>query len=177
MRGYSRVHQLGFVVRDLEKAMSEYGKIYKVKKWYGVINNPQGDLFYKGQKFTDDGYDMRIGYSGSTEIELITTAREDNIYGTFLKQCGEGLHHISFFVKDIRPYVEEYKKMGFEVLQNGTVNGKTMNTNFAYLQIPGEGFTRIVEFSDVKTKGGMTLSRNRYNIGIGTLTGDLYRIK
>ena len=31
---YPFVHQLGFVVRDMEKAMEEYGKIYHIKKWY-----------------------------------------------------------------------------------------------------------------------------------------------
>lgn len=177
MKKFSRVHQLGFVVRDMDKAMYEYGRIYKIKKWYGVVNNPKGKLYYKGKEFTDEGYDMRIGYSGATEIELITTAVGDNIYGGFLSKCGEGLHHVSFFVRNIAPYVEEYKKMGFEIIQNGTINGKTLITKFAYLSKPDEGYTRIVEFSEVKTKGGLSLGRNRFNIGLGALTGNLYKVK
>lgn len=172
MKGFPRVHQLGFVVRDMERAMQEYGNIYRIKQWYRPVNEPQGKLYYRGQRFSDSGYDMRIGYCGSTEIELITTAAKENIYTTFLEECGEGLHHISFFVSDIDRYVDTYKNLGFEVIQNGTINGKSMCTRFAYLAIPGEHSTRIVEFSEVKA-GKLALSRNRFNIRLGVLTGNL----
>ena len=43
---FKRVHQLGYVVEDMEKAMDEYGKIYGIKKWYRAVNNPVGQLYY-----------------------------------------------------------------------------------------------------------------------------------
>lgn len=176
MKQYSNVHQLGFIVKDMAQAMEKYGKIYKITKWYGVVNQPKGKLFYKGEEFTDEGYDMRLGYCGKTEIELITTSAAKNIYTDFLDACGEGLHHISFFVKDINKAIAEYEQQGFEVVQNGTINGKSMVSKFAYMRQKGdEGFTNIVEVCSVSTKGGISLTRNKNNIGLGVLTGDLYK--
>lgn len=177
MKRYPRVHQLGFVVRDLDTAMTEYGEIYGIRKWYAVVNDPPGKIYFRGREIRDEGYDMRVGYCGSTEIELITTSLKDNIYGLFLEQCGEGLHHVSFFVRRIEPYVDKYRKLGFEVVQNGEVNGKSMITKFAYMAKPGENFTRVVEVQDVRTKSGLRLGRNRFNIGFGVLTGDLRRVR
>lgn len=178
MKKYSNVHQLGFIVKDMEKAMDYYGKIYHIKKWYGVVNEPQGKLYYKGKEFSDDGYDMRLGYCGKTEIELITTNAEENIYTEFLKKCGEGLHHISFFVKDVKKSIAEYEQLGFEVVQNGTINGKSMISEFAYMRQKGdEGFENIVEVCSVKTKGGLSMTRKSWNIGFGVVTGDLYKAK
>ncbi len=175
MSGFSNVHQLGFVVADLAQAMKEYGEIYRIKQWYGVVNEPRGPLFYKGRPFEDDGYAMAIGYCGRTEIELITTAAKENIYTGFLREHGPGLHHVSFFVRDIGEWVERYKARGFEVVQNGETNGKTMKARFAYMRRAGDERGDIVEFCDVHA-GKIPLRRAAWNIGLGVLTGDLVKL-
>lgn len=169
---YAHVHQLGFVVEDMKAAIREYGAIYKVKKWYRPVNSPQGELFYKGERFEDSGYEMAIGFSGKTEIELITTAAKENIYTGFLRENGPGLHHISFFVKDLDAAVREYEGLGFEVTQNGSINGKSMLTRFAYMTKPGRGYGNIVEFSEV-SMGGMKVMRSPANMWFGVLTGNV----
>ena len=110
MSKYNRVHQLGFVVPDMEAAMDFYGAVYGVKRWYRPVNEPQGELFFEGRPFSDPGYDMAIGYCGKTEIELITVGKVDNLYSRYLAQNpAGGLHHISFFVRNLDAWVEEYK--------------------------------------------------------------------
>ena len=133
---FKRVHQLGYVVEDMDKAMDEYGKIYGIKAWYRAVNEPVGQLYYKGQPFTDPGYDVVLGYCGKTEIELITTGGAENIYTAFIRAHGYGLHHFCFFVRDIKPYVAEYEKRGWVVTQNGVINGKSTKSHFAYLTRP-----------------------------------------
>lgn len=90
MSKYNRVHQLGFVVPDMEAAMDFYGAVYGVKRWYRPVNEPQGELFFEGRPFSDPGYDMAIGYCGKTEIELITVGKVDNLYSRYLAQNPAG---------------------------------------------------------------------------------------
>ncbi len=174
MKRFSNVHQLGFVVTDLNKAMAEYGARYRVRQWYGVVNEPMGELFYNGQPFTDQGYAMAIGYCGRTEIELITTSAQQNIYTEFLQEHGPGLHHISFFVDDIDKWIPQYKAIGYEVIQNGSTNGKTMKARFAYMRRVDQSKGDIIEFCDVHS-GPIALRRTWWNIGLGVLTKDLIK--
>jgi hypothetical protein len=175
MKGYTCVHQLGFVVEDLDKAMDEYGKIYRVKKWYHP-KNAKFDMYYKGVPFVDEGHDFVVGFCGKNEIELIHTSAKENIYTGFLKENGQGLHHVSFFVKNLDKYVKEYCDMGFEVTQHGTISGSRMVTRFAYLTKPGERYGRVIEFSEV-SMGWLRLMRNGHNMWFGVLTGDLELVR
>lgn len=147
---YLYVHQLGFVVDDMEKAMEEYGRLYHVKKWYRAGRKADDPMYYKGEKITDPGFDLIIGYCGLTEIELITTSAARSMYADFLREGHIGFNHVSFFVNDLDAAVKEYQSYGFEVIQSGSMNGKTERTDYAYMAIPGEGYSRIIEFSSTK---------------------------
>jgi catechol 2,3-dioxygenase-like lactoylglutathione lyase family enzyme len=116
---YPRIHQLGFVVEDLEKAMPEYSRMYNVRTWYRAVNEMKEAMYYKGKAIRDDGFDLVIGYCGRTEIELIVSTAKENYLREFSSENGPGLHHISYFVSDLDKAIKEYTDMGFEVIQNG----------------------------------------------------------
>lgn len=177
MRKYRAVNQLGFVVPDMKEGMKKYGEIYGIRKWYRPTNDPHGELFFEGKPFEDERYDMAIGYCGKTEIELITVGDVDNLYSRFLRQTPSGgLHHVSFFVKDLDEWVEEYKALGFTVTQNGLVNGKKTKCRFAYMTRPGEDLGCIVEGAELKL-GKLRLSgRGPFSFWLGLLTGDTTRL-
>lgn len=174
---YPFVHQLGFVVDDMEKAMAEYGKIYGIKKWYRAGKRSDDEMYYKGERIYDPGFDLVMGYCGKTAIELITTSAQSSLYADFLKQREQGLHHISFFVKDLEKHVRYMQSLGFEVVQNGFMSGRTVRTDYAYMARPGEGYGRIVEFSSSKLFGRIPLVRGHLNIWAAALTGNAELIK
>lgn len=176
MKSYKRVHQIGFIVEDLEKAMKEYSEIYHIKSWFRAVNDPPGKIFYKGKEIEDKGFDAIIGYCGKTEIELITSTAEENIYTTFLREQGPGIHHICFFVKNIDKSISEYEKKGFEVLQYGEMVGKSMISRYVYLVKPGEKFSRIVELGESKLYGKLSITRRKPLLWLGTLTGDTQKL-
>lgn len=176
MKSYGRVHQIGFVVEDMKKAMKEYGDIYHIKQWFRAVNQPPGKIFYKGKEIEDKGFDAMIGYCGKTEIELITTSCKENIYSTFLREQGPGLHHICFFVNDIDKSIREYEAQGFEVLQHGEMVGKTTVSRYVYLVKPGEKFSRIVELGQTKLFGKFTMMRSYLGMWLGVLTGDAQKM-
>ncbi len=178
MRRYRMVNQLGFVVPDMEEGMDKYGQVYGIKKWYRPTNDPHGELFFEGEPFEDERYDMAIGYCGRTEIELITAGDVDNIYTRYLeKNPAGGLHHISFFVRDLDGWVKEYEAMGFRKTQYGTVNGKRSKCRFAYMTRPGDGLGCIVEGAEL-TLGKLRLpGRGPFSFILGLLTGDTARLR
>ncbi len=65
---------------------------------------------------------MRIAIaklSPTVEFELIQPLSGETIYDEFLEARGEGIHHLGFFVQDIRARVEAMQQMGIAVLQSG----------------------------------------------------------
>lgn len=176
MKQYPFVHQLGFVVEDMDRAMDEYGKIYHIKKWYQTPCRPDDDMFYMGKRIVDPGFQLNVGYCGTTEIELITTSAEQSLYANFLREHGPGLHHVSFFTTNLPACVKEFTDMGFEVVQNGFMTGKHVVTDYAYMAKPGEGYSRIIEFSSSKMMG-VRVNRGRYSAGLACLTGDMKRVR
>ncbi len=168
---YPRIHQLGFVVEDLEKAMPEYSRMYNVRTWYRAVNEMKEGMYYKGKAIRDDGFDLVIGYCGNTEIELIVSAAKENIYVNFLRENGPGLHHISYFVSDLDKAIREYQDMGFEVIQNGSLGNKSVVTRYAYLKKPGSRYGNIVELQQTRMYDRLTVCRTGFLTWLGTLTG------
>lgn len=173
---YSRVHQLGFIVEDIEKALYEYSKIYNVKKWYRAANNPKGKVYYKGKCIEDDGFDLVIGYCGKTEIELITSTAKENIYVNFLRENGPGLHHISYFVSNLNKAVKDYQDIGFEVIQNGSLGSALVKTRYAYLKPPNSRHGNIVELQETRMFN-IPMFRSDFLTWLGTFTGGAERIR
>lgn len=171
MKGYKRVNQLGFVVKDMDRALKEYAQIYHIKQWYRAGKTPSDPMKYHGKPIKDPGFDLIIGYCGETEIELINTAAESSLYANFLKEGYEGLHHVSLFVKNLPKTVKEFKNMGFEVVQEGCMDQGLSKAPYAYMAKPGEGYGRIIELQVVKMFGVIPMTRNRFNLWFGSKIG------
>ena len=175
---YSMIHQLGFVVPDLEAGMDQYGAAYRIRRWYRPVNEPRGPLWFMGQPFSDPRYDTAIGYCGKTEIELITVGHVDNLYSRFLAAHPDGgLHHVSFFVRDLDRWVEAQRQQGFEVAQNGQLNGRRTVCRFAYMTRPGDGHGCIMEASELRLGRLRLPGRGPFSLWLGTLTGDAVRLR
>ena len=172
MLTYPLVHQLGFVVDDMARAMEEYGAIYGIRTWYRAGRRPDDVMRFHGVRIDDPGFDLVTGYCGRTEIELITTAAHESLYANFLRDREPGLHHVSFFVRDLDRHVAYMKTLGFEVVQSGHMAGKTVRTDYAYMARPGEGYGRIVEFSASRLFGRLPVIRGRGNMWAAVLTGN-----
>jgi len=173
MQKYKCVHQLGFVVPDLKKAMDFYGQVYGVKHWFEAVNKPAGEIFFEGKPCPDPDFKVIIGYCGKTEIELIHVGNVDNLYSRYLKiNPAGGLHHVSFFVKDLDQFIADYKAMGFEVTQNGVTNGRSTKCRYAYMTRKEEGLGCIVEAAEMNMGKINVPSRSAIALWASVLTGD-----
>ena len=168
---YSRVHQLGFIVENLNEAMVDYAEIYNVKQWYRPVDDLNTPVLYKGRPIKDDGFDLVIGYCGRTEIELITSNADENVYVNFLRDNGPGLHHVSYFVKNLAKAILDYEKIGFEVVQEGSLGSMGVVTSYVYLTRPGANHGNVIELQEMRAFNLFSLTRTKFLTWAGLLTG------
>jgi methylmalonyl-CoA/ethylmalonyl-CoA epimerase len=127
---FQRILQVGVVVSDLEASMETYVHKYGIGPWFIYELGP--DRLQKMIVHNQlQPYRMRIALVdlGGVELELIQPLDEGSIYAEFLREHGEGLHHLAFAVKDFDHTMELAKIQGLQVLQSAIWSDES----FAYL--------------------------------------------
>jgi len=134
----SELYQVGIVVRDLEKSMEHYQNILGIGSWdtMNIDSSTLSDMTYHGRK-VQHKFRAALTMVGPMQLELIEPLEGDNIYSDFLKEHGEGLHHLGHVrVDNLEEAIQRLEKEGFHCLQSG--------------RFPGGGFAYI---DTVKTLG------------------------
>ncbi len=126
---FRKVLQVGVVVRDLDRSVRQYEGL-GIGPWEVFTLGPSNmrDLRVRGQRVD---FSMRVAFAkiGDFQWELIQPLDERSIYFEFLREHGEGLHHVAFHVDDFGRAVEFFRDKGVGVLQSGEAPG----LGFAYL--------------------------------------------
>lgn len=132
---FTGVMQIGIVVRDCDASVKRWADEYGIGPWRIWEFNPDtvSEMTIRGKA---KGYAMRIAGAtvGNVELELIQPKDNESNYAEFLKEHGEGLHHVAFKVDDYGKVMEFYNKKGKPVLQGGNWNGLT----YTYLDLQKE---------------------------------------
>jgi len=142
----TEINQIAIVVRDLQKTMEYYWNTLGIGPWdiYTFQAPLVTDMTYHGKPAQ---YRMKLALTmvGSVMLELIEPLEGDNIYSDFMKEHGEGLHHLGFFVKNMDETVQTMEKEGFPCLQSGHFDGggygyldtvNTLKAIFEPIQMP-----------------------------------------
>jgi len=119
--------QIGIVVNDINKTIEYYEKVLGL----GPFLRPDitfKKIHYYGKSVNSE-WIMHFCSLGSVEMELIQPITGPTIYHDFLKEKGEGIHHLGFDVKDIEKKLTLCKEMGIKIIQSG--QGAT--SRFEYL--------------------------------------------
>jgi methylmalonyl-CoA/ethylmalonyl-CoA epimerase len=137
------VGQIGVVVRDLDRAVAFYQSTFGVGP-FRVQEAEAPNVWDRGE---EKHIKARLGFAmmGQVELEFIHILEGDSVHLEFLREHGEGLHHLGFRVKDFQAKLEQAKAMGFEVLQTGP-----MGRFYAYLDTRQHGgvILELIEDSD-----------------------------
>ena len=126
------VGQIGVVVEDVDRAIAFYESTFGLGPW-DIREVGAPNVWDRGE---EKQIKARLAFAtiGQVEIELIQILEGDSLHLEFLREHGEGLHHLGFFVKDFAAKLEQAKAMGFEVLQTGP-----MGRFYAYLDTRQHG--------------------------------------
>jgi len=120
---FTKVDQIGIVVRDFEKTSK-----FLTEK-FGIGPFPSIEAEHGSAK-------LKIGllHLGGVQIELIQVLEGESIHSRFLRERGEGLHHLGFFVKNLDEALKVMEERGVKVAEGGEILG----VKYAYLDTEKE---------------------------------------
>jgi methylmalonyl-CoA/ethylmalonyl-CoA epimerase len=126
------VSQIGVVVKDLDRVVAFYQSTFGMGP-FRIQEAEAPNVWDRGQ---EKHIKARLGFAmmGQVELEFIHILEGDSVHLEFLREHGEGLHHLGFKVKDFQAKLKQAKAMGFEVLQTGP-----MGRFYAYLDTRQHG--------------------------------------
>jgi methylmalonyl-CoA/ethylmalonyl-CoA epimerase len=122
--GSNVVCQVGLIVRDIERSMEAYSRIFGVPKPEFIVTDGQeiAHTRYRGEP-TDAQAKLAFFDMGQVTLELIEPIGGPSTWQEFLDERGEGVHHIAFFVKDTDQVVASLEQNDIAVIQQGDYTG------------------------------------------------------
>jgi methylmalonyl-CoA/ethylmalonyl-CoA epimerase len=130
----SKLCQIGIVVKNIEETLKYYQETFGMGPFdVRYVDYPTASYFgeqagYRGKR--------AFFHLGPIEIELIELIDGKTIHEAFLKEKGEGIHHIGFEVKDLRQAMDSGNRQGLRVIQHFM---KEDGSGFAYLDSDKKG--------------------------------------
>jgi catechol 2,3-dioxygenase-like lactoylglutathione lyase family enzyme len=134
-RFFGGTRQVGFVVRDIERAMAHWHRVLGVGPWFYKEEVGTTEFRYFGQASTIPRLSIALAQSGELQVELIQQ-RDDapSLYRDSLERSGEGAQHLAYWTDD------HFDAWCAQLLSQGYVEGHAgrMGTRgrFAYFVHP-----------------------------------------
>jgi len=123
----TKISQIGVVVRNLEKTIEYYENILGLGKFVKPKINFFNISYYENE--VKSKWLLAFCSMKQFELELIQPTVEPTIYHDFLKEKGEGIHHLGFDIEDLEKKISICKEYGIQIMQKGERKGG----KFAYL--------------------------------------------
>jgi len=125
--------QAGIVVRDVKKTAQLYQDLFGIGPWQIFDVGQYLDyITYKGKRVEKPSFLVGMAMAGHMQIELIQPISEDLPYTDFLKEHGEGLHHVGHVrVPDVDAAVRDLETQGFPCVFAGV----SAQSKFAYVDM------------------------------------------
>lgn len=131
----SQVEHIGIAVTNLENAISFYEKVL-------------GLTCYNIEEIEDQRVKTAFFMAGQTKIELLESTDPDSSIGKFIKNRGEGIHHIAFSVENIEEQLACAEKMGVKLIDTIPRKGAE-GLDIAFLH-PRSTHGVLIELCEVK---------------------------
>lgn len=145
----ARLYHVGMCVRSVAETARFYEETFGIGPFtFRDVEYP--NAVYRGRRTT--GYRGKRGFAqmGPMLLELIELVDGPTIQEDFLREKGEGLHHLGFEVDSLDDSIREAERRGLKVTQ---VFRREDGTGFAYFdteQVGGTSF-EVVEKPRPKT--------------------------
>ena len=100
-----KIDHIGIAVKDLKKSNFIYENILGIAP-------------YKEETLELQSVKASFFKVNNSKIELIEAIGDDSKIAKFIKNKGEGIHHIAFLVDDIYEEMKRLVKLGFKLVNN-----------------------------------------------------------
>ncbi|CAB3876481.1 hypothetical protein LMG26858_03001 [Achromobacter anxifer] len=145
---FNGVRQVGYVVRDIEKAMTHWAGALGVGPWFYKEEVGTTEFRYYGAESRPPRLSIALANSGDLQIELIQQ-RDDapSLYLDSLKRAGECAQHIAFWtMHDFDEYSDRLLRSGY---REGHAGRMGLRGRFAYFLHPDLP-SGMIELSEMK---------------------------
>ncbi len=97
------IAHIGVAVRDIETTIALYSALF------GHGHDHREDL-------NDQNVRTAMFAAGPSSVELLQATSADSAIAKFIEKRGEGMHHISFVVDDVRAELRRLEAAGFQLI-------------------------------------------------------------
>jgi len=101
---------VGIAVKSIDQTLAIYSKM--------------GDFEIKRTEVEGQKVKIALLRAGETSVELLEPSSEESRLAKFLRDKGEGLHHIAFAVDDIEASMALLREQGFRFIYDRPADGK-----------------------------------------------------
>jgi methylmalonyl-CoA/ethylmalonyl-CoA epimerase len=131
-----KIDHVGIAVKNIDETLAIYMKMGELDVERTVVDS---------QKVKIALFD-----AGGTHLELLEPTGEDSNMAKFIKERGEGLHHIAFAVDDIDESMARLTAKGFQFIYDKPANGK-FGSRVNFIHPKGTGRV-LIELTQNKKK-------------------------
>ena len=121
-----KLDHIGIAVKSIEQTLAVYEKL--------------GGFEVKRTEVAGQRAKVALLKTGETSLELLEPTSDESSLAKFIRERGEGLHHVAFAVDDIERSMAELGAKGFRFVYDKAADGK---------------FGSRVNFIHPKTAGGV----------------------
>ena len=111
----TEVDHVGIAVTDLDAAVDEYRRAFRVEPVHR-------------ERVEDQGVDEVLFKVGTSYIQLLSALAPETPVGKFLERRGEGVHHIGYRVVDINRTLEQLRSAGVPLVDEAPRPGSRGTT-------------------------------------------------
>ena len=138
------MRQIGYVVRDIEKAMRYWTEVNRVRPWFYFERFSFDAFTYRGQRQDQVNLSVALGNCGDMQLELIQQRCDTpSMWRDFIQSGHEGMQHFAVWPEDYDAAYQKALDAGFRVCQEGDLTGRGRFVYFANEDHPGT----VVELS------------------------------
>ena len=98
-----KIEHIGIAVQDIDAATKLFSKIL-------------GKNVCKSENVETEGVVTSIFQIGESKIELVADINTESAISKYLSKHKEGIHHVAFYVEDIKEEMKRLKKEGIQLL-------------------------------------------------------------
>ncbi len=123
------VFQVAYAVHDIQAAQRFFNETLGGPRFFVIENITFKEYTYRDQPVECHQH-VAFGYAGMMQIELMQPLSGENTVTEFLRQRGQGVHHLGIQVADLDRATRDMTEQGFVLVESGAVG---QATRFAFL--------------------------------------------
>jgi len=143
---FQKFIHVGIVVHSIERTLQQMHRFLTADQYRINAFPPEGaskdevQLCYHGEKTWFTAKFCFI-VMGDTELELIEPLEGDSVWKDFLREHGEGIHHLKFEVVSLNETIRAFRQQGVACTQYGSAVGPNAGKTWAYFDtVPQLGY-------------------------------------